>query len=86
MNAAISLTYILDKLVDLLPLTYDQLEAMTSKELRDDVAKILGIGKAYQFKKAQLLDACWDALENVRNQLQVDESEREKGKEALQRL
>jgi hypothetical protein len=86
MNAAISLTYILDKLVDLLPLTYDQLEAMTSKELRDDVAKILGIGKAYQLKKAQLLDACWQSLENVRNQLQVDETEREKGKEALQRL
>jgi hypothetical protein len=86
MNAAISLTYILDKLVDLLPLTYDQLEAMTSKELRDDVAKILGIGKAYQLKKAQLLDACWDGLENVRNQLQFDQAERERGKETLQRL
>jgi len=86
MNAAISLTYILDKLVDLLPLTYDQLEVMTSKELRDDVAKILGIGKAYQLKKAQLLDACWDGLENVRNQLQFDQAERERGKETLQRL
>jgi ferredoxin-fold anticodon binding domain-containing protein len=86
MNAAISLTYILDKLVDLLPLTYDQLQAMSAKELRDDVAKILGISKAYQLKKPQLLDACWDALENVRNQLQVDQSERDKGKELLQRL
>jgi hypothetical protein len=59
---------------------------MTSKELRDDVAKILGIGKAYQLKKAQLLDACWDGLENVRNQLQFDQAERERGKETLQRL
>jgi hypothetical protein len=86
MNAAISLTYILDKLVDLLPLTYDQLEAMTSKELRDDVAKILGIGKAYQLKKAQLLDACWDALENVRNQLQVNQREREQALITLSQL
>jgi hypothetical protein len=86
MNAAISITYILDKLVDLLPLSYEQLSAMTSKELRDDVAKILGIAKAYQLKKPQLLDACWQSLENVRNQLQIDEAEREKGREALQRL
>jgi hypothetical protein len=60
MNAAISLTYILDKLTDLLPLTYDQLAAMTSKELRDDVAKILGVAKAYQLKKADLLERCWE--------------------------
>ena len=33
-----------------------------------------------------MLDACWQALENVRNQLQIDQSEREQGKEALQRL
>jgi hypothetical protein len=79
MNAAIPLTYILDKLTDLLPLDLRPTSAMTSKQLRDDVAKILGIGKAYQLKKAQLLDACWDALENVRNQLQVDEGEREQG-------
>jgi hypothetical protein len=69
-----------------LPLTYEQLEAMTSKELRDDVAKILGIGKAYQLKKAQLLDACWDALENVRNQLQVDQREREQALITLSQL
>ncbi len=86
MNAAIPLTHILDKLADLLPLTYDQLRAMTSKELRDNVARILGIGKAYQLKKAQLLDACWQALENVRNQLQVDQSEREQAKIALLKL
>jgi hypothetical protein len=86
MNAAIPLTHILDKLVDLLPLTHEQLEAMTSKELRDDVAKILGIGKGYQLKKAQLLDACWQALENVRNQLQVDQREREQALITLSQL
>jgi hypothetical protein len=86
MSAALSLTYILEKLVDLLPLTREQLGEMSAKELRDDVAKILGISKAYQLKKAQLLDACWQALENVQNQLQIDEAERKEGKEALQRL
>ena len=86
MNAAISITYILDKLTDLLPLTYEQLKGMTSKQLRDDVAKILGIGKAYQLKKAELLDACWRGLENVRNQLQVDEESRQRGKVALSQL
>jgi hypothetical protein len=80
MNAAIPLTHILDKLADLLPLNYDQLSAMTAKQLRDDVAKILGIGKAYQLKKAQLLDSCWNALENVRHQLQVDEESRQRGR------
>ncbi len=86
MNAAISLTYILDKLTDLLPLTYEQLDGMTSKQLRDDVAKILGINKAYQLKKSQLLDACWQGLENVRNQLQIDEATRDKAKVALSQL
>jgi hypothetical protein len=86
MNAVISITYILDKLTDLLPLTYEQLKGMTSKQLRDDVAKILGIGKAYQLKKAELLDACWRGLENVRNQLQVDEESRQRGKVALSQL
>jgi hypothetical protein len=86
MNAAIPLTHILDKLTDLLPLNYDQLSAMTAKQLRDDVAKILGIAKAYQLKKAQLLDSCWDALENVRHQLQVDEESRQRGKVALSQL
>jgi hypothetical protein len=59
---------------------------MTSKQLRDDVAKILGIGKAYQLKKAELLDACWRGLENVRNQLQVDDESRQRGKVALSQL
>src|SRR5919202_1350711 len=86
MNAAISLTHILDKLPDLLPLTYDQLSAMTSKELRDNVARFLGISKAYQLKKAQLLYACWEALENVRNQLQADEESRQRGKVTLSQL
>ena len=86
MNAAISLTTILEKLTDLLPLTYEQLSAMTAKQLRDDVAKILGISKAYQLKRSQLLDACWKGLENVRNQLQLDEESRAKGKVALSQL
>ena len=86
MSAAISITTILDKLTDLLPLTYDQLKGMTSKQLRDEVAKILGINKAYQLKKTQLLDACWQALENVRAQLRVDAAEREQAKVALTQL
>lgn len=86
MSAAIPLTHILDKLSDLLPLTRDKLAEMTAKHLRDDVARILGIPKAYQLKKTQLLDACWQGLENVRNQLQVDEQTRARGKEALSQL
>ena len=86
MNAAISLTYILDKLTDLLPLTYDQLAAMTSKELRDDIAKILGVTKAYQLKKADLLERCWEGLESVRAQLQIDATERSEAKAALKNL
>lgn len=86
MSAAISISTILDKLSDLIPLTYEQLEGMTSKQLRDDVAKILGIPKAYQLKKTQLLEACWNALENVRAQLKVDESEREQAKVTLTQL
>ncbi len=86
MSAAISISTILDKLSDLLPLTYEQLSGMTSKQLRDEVAKILGIPKAYQLKKAQLLEDCWQALENVRAQLRVDESEREQAKVTLAQL
>ncbi len=86
MNAAISIATILEKLADLLPLTYDQLSNMTAKQLRDNVAKILGITKAYQLKKAQLLEACWEALEGVRAQLKIDESEREQAKLALKQL
>lgn len=86
MNAAISITTILEKLTDLLPLTYDQLALMTAKQLRDNVAKILGIPKAYQLKKPLLLEACWNGLENVRAQLRVDETEREQAKVALTQL
>ncbi len=86
MSAAISISIILDKLSDLLPLTYVQLSGMTSKQLRDEVAKILGIPKAYQLKKSQLLEACWQALENVRAQLKVDETEREQAKVTLTQL
>lgn len=86
MNAAISITHILDKLADLLPLTYEQLEQMTSKQLRDDVAKVLGVNKAYQLKKAALLDACWQGLENVRAQLQASEADQEKAKVRLSQL
>jgi hypothetical protein len=86
MNAAISITTILEKLSDLLPLTREQLEEMTAKQLRDNVAKILGISKAYQLKKAQLVDICWRGLENVRAQLQADESEREQAGLTLKQL
>lgn len=86
MNAAISITTILEKLNDLLPLTRDDLQGMTAKQLKDGVAKILGISKAYQLKKPQLLDACWEALENVRAQLKVDETERQQAKIALTQL
>lgn len=86
MSAAIAITTILDKLTDLLPLTREQLEGMTAKQLRDNVAKILGITKAYQLKKAELVEACWDVLENVRAQLQSDESERSQAKTALKSL
>lgn len=86
MNAAISITTILEKLADLLPLTYDQLSGMTAKQLRDEVAKILGIPKRGQLNKPLLLDACWKALENVRAQLRVDESEREQAKVTLAQL
>lgn len=86
MNAAISITTILEKLTDLLPLTYDQLSGMNAKQLKDNVAKILGVSKAYQLKKPQLLEACWNELENVRAQLRVDEAEREQAKVALTQL
>jgi hypothetical protein len=86
MNAAISIATILEKLTDLLPLTRDQLSVMTAKQLRDNVAKILGIPKAYQLQKAQLLETCWEALEGVRAQLKIDESEREQAKLALKEL
>src|SRR3569832_211581 len=86
MNAAISITTILEKLADLLPLPYEQLSGMPAKQLRDNVAKILGIPKAYQLKKTQLLKACWDALEGVRAQLKIDETQREQAKLALKEL
>jgi integrase len=86
MNAAISIATILEKLADLLPLTREQLSSMTAKQLRDNVAKILGITKAYQLQKAQLLETCWEALEGVRAQLKIDESSREQAKLALKEL
>jgi integrase len=86
MNAAIRLTNILDRLTDLLPLTRNQLEGMTAKQLRDDIAKTLGITKAYQLKKAQLVNLCWSELENVRNRLAVDKQKAEQGREALLNL
>lgn len=86
MSAAIRLTNILDRLSDLLPLTRDKLEGMTAKQLRDDIAKTLGITKAYQLKKAQLVNLCWSELENVRNRLAVDVQKAEQGTEALLNL
>ena len=86
MSAAIRLTNILDRLSDLLPLTRDKLEGMTAKQLRDDIAKTLGITKVYQLKKAQLVNLCWSELENVRNRLAVDVQKAEQGTEALLNL
>jgi integrase len=86
MNAAISIATILERLTDLLPLTYEELQGKTAKQLRDEVAKILGIPKAYQLKKAQLLEACWEALEGVRAQLKIEENQREQAKLALKEL
>lgn len=86
MTFSIPLSHILDRLTDLLPLTYNQLGEMTSKQLRDNVAKILGISKAYQLKKTELLDACWQSLENVRAQLKYQESQKEQATEALKVL
>lgn len=86
MTFSIPLSHILDKLTDLLPLTYDQLSEMTSKQLRDNVAKILGIPKAYQLKKTQLLQTCWQGLENLRAQLQVAESDQQQAKVTLKQL
>jgi integrase len=86
MNAAISIATILERLADLLPLTYDQLSKMTAKQLRDNVAKILGIPKAYQLQKAQLLVTCWEALEGVRAQLKINGTQREQAKLALKEL
>jgi hypothetical protein len=67
-------------------MTYDQLSSMTGKQLRDNVAKILGITKRNQLKKPQLLEACWEALEGVRAQLKIDETQREQAKLALNQL
>lgn len=86
MTFAIPLSHILDKLADLLPLTYDQLNEMTSKQLRDNVAKILGVPKAYQLKKAELLQTCWLGLENLRAQLQVAEADQQQAKVKLSQL
>jgi vacuolar-type H+-ATPase subunit F/Vma7 len=86
MNAIISITTILERLPDLLPLSYEELQGKSLKQLQDEVAKVLGIPKAYQLKKAQLLEACWEALEGVRAQLKIDETQREQAKEALKEL
>jgi integrase len=86
MSAAIAITTILDKLTDLLPLTRSDLEGMTAKHIRDNVAKILGIPKAYQLKKSDLIEECWQSLENVRAQLQADEDKRSQAKTALKNL
>ena len=58
----------------------------TAALVRDDVAKILGVTKAYQLKKADLLERCWEVLESVRAQLQIDATERSEAKAALQYL
>jgi len=86
MQATIRLTNLLDTIADLLPLTYDELTQMTSKQIRDKVAKPLGIPGNYKLKKAELIEQAWKELENARAYLQADELERSQGKQALEQL
>ncbi|NER95217.1 MAG: hypothetical protein F6J86_15500 [Symploca sp. SIO1B1] len=86
MQATIRLTNLLDTIADLLPLTYDELTQMTSKQIRDKVAKPLGIPGCYRMKKAQLIQQSFQELENARAYLQTSEVEREQAKQALKQL
>ncbi|NER25778.1 MAG: hypothetical protein F6J96_34815, partial [Symploca sp. SIO1C2] len=86
MQATIRLTNLLDTIADLLPLTYAELTQMTSKQIRDKVAKPLGIPGCYRMKKAQLIQQSFQELENARAYLQTSEVEREQAKQALKQL
>ncbi|NER25846.1 MAG: hypothetical protein F6J96_35165 [Symploca sp. SIO1C2] len=86
MQATIRLTNLLDTIADLLPLTYLELTQMTSKQIRDKIAKPLGIPGHYKLKKAELIEQSWKELENARAYLQADELERNEGKKALKEL
>lgn len=86
MQATIRLTNLLDTIADLLPLTYLELTQMTSKQIRDKIAKPLGIPGHYKLKKAELIEQSWKELENARAYLHTDEVEREQGKQALEQL
>ncbi|NES18157.1 MAG: hypothetical protein F6K41_04325 [Symploca sp. SIO3E6] len=86
MQATIRLTTLLDTIADLLPLTYDELAQMTSKQVRDKIAKPLGIPGHYKLKKAELIEQSWKELENARAYLHADKVEREQGKQALEQL
>jgi len=59
---------------------------MTSKQIRDKIAKPLGIPGHYKLKKAELIEQSWKELENARAYLQADELERNQGKQALEQL
>ena len=86
MQATIRLTNLLDTIADLLPLTHEELTQMTSKQIRDKIAKPLGIPGHYKLKKAELIEQSWKELENARAYLQADELERNQGKQALEQL
>ena len=87
MQATIRLTNLLDTIADLLPLTYEELTQMTSKQIRDKIAKPLGIPGHYKLKKAELIEQSWKELENARAYLQADEEEeRSEGRKALKEL
>ena len=86
MQATIRLTNLLDTIADLLPLTHEELTQMTSKQIRDKIAKPLGIPGHYKLKKAELIEQSWEELENARAYLQADELERNQGKQALEQL
>ena len=59
---------------------------MTSKQIRDKVAKPLGIPGHYKLKKAELIEQSWKELENARAYLHTSEVERSQGKQALEQL
>ena len=86
MQATIRLTNLLDTIADLLPLTYDELTQMTSKQIRDKVARPLGIPGCYRMKKAQLIQQSWKELENALSYLHADKVERSQAKQALKQL
>lgn len=69
MSTAINVERTLEQLGDLLPLSIKALESMTVKDIVKDIAKVLGIKKAYRMRKAELVQACWSELERIRDRV-----------------